>query len=211
MVDYVYMLADECDLRTPTVRVTFAAPGSRGGVTVNLPIQHNSRGHLIKIRQRLARSAAPESATMSKEALVQWIRNHMRTAYYGHGAGCFIVHQAPVPPAVVAPPPAVVAPPPAVVPPQRFDEGVIQRLRPFIVASVATMTEENADVPGMALVGAVAKEEICPISWEPLKRETVCVTSCGHFFKKDALAMWREESNLCPVCRTSLRKIFNLK
>jgi hypothetical protein len=48
---------------------------------------------------------------------------------------------------------------------------------------------------------AVAREEVCPITMDPITLETCAVTSCFHVFERDALAMWHVANNTCPVCK----------
>jgi hypothetical protein len=209
-VDFGYLLGD-CDLRVETKPVVFRGDG--GVVTFNLPLQHNSRGHLIKVVRKVY--PVMLANMMEKGEIIEHLGSYLRTVYNADGGrerftlrALLAVPAIPAIPRVArvamvarvarVAPPAVVAPPP-----QRFDEGVLSRLRPFIAAGVEVATEAS-DVPGLALLGAVVKEEICPISWEPVKNETVCLTNCGHFFKQEALGMWRAESNLCPVCRATI-------
>lgn len=48
---------------------------------------------------------------------------------------------------------------------------------------------------------AVAAEEACPISMEPLQAGAATVTSCFHVFQREALAEWRTHQTSCPVCK----------
>lgn len=52
----------------------------------------------------------------------------------------------------------------------------------------------------------IAKNEICPISMEPLKYETVAGLPCGHLFEKSSLTQALESKGECPVCRKSVSK-----
>lgn len=47
----------------------------------------------------------------------------------------------------------------------------------------------------------VDKKEMCPVAYEPLTLETTSITSCYHFFNKDAIENWFKTKNTCPVCR----------
>lgn len=48
---------------------------------------------------------------------------------------------------------------------------------------------------------AIAAEETCAISMEPLQKGATTVTSCFHAFQREALAVWRAKHTSCPVCK----------
>ena len=56
-------------------------------------------------------------------------------------------------------------------------------------------------VANIVLADAISKNEICPISSEPITKETGTVTSCGHVFCKDSIDHWLSIKNECPVCK----------
>ncbi len=49
--------------------------------------------------------------------------------------------------------------------------------------------------------GALYRKDTCPISFEELSAETVCITPCFHVFEKESLR--RSPGGRCPVCRTA--------
>lgn len=49
------------------------------------------------------------------------------------------------------------------------------------------------------------KKEVCPITMEPLQRDSLHITSCGHAMSKGAAERWLNQKNSCPVCRTALK------
>ena len=53
----------------------------------------------------------------------------------------------------------------------------------------------------MIATDAVEREEVCPITMEPITMETCAVTSCFHVFERDSLAMWHTVHKTCPVCK----------
>jgi hypothetical protein len=57
------------------------------------------------------------------------------------------------------------------------------------------------------LQDAIARNEICPITMEPLMMNAG-LTSCGHLFNKDAILMVIRSSvsPLCPTCRAVIRE-----
>jgi hypothetical protein len=58
------------------------------------------------------------------------------------------------------------------------------------------------------LQDAIARNEICPITMEPLMMNAA-LTSCGHLFNKDALLMAIRlctSHPLCPSCRAPVRE-----
>lgn len=56
-------------------------------------------------------------------------------------------------------------------------------------------------VSNIVLDAAISKNEICPISNEPITRANATVTSCGHVFCKDSINEWFKIKNECPVCK----------
>jgi hypothetical protein len=48
---------------------------------------------------------------------------------------------------------------------------------------------------------AIEKKEECPITMEPLTRDTVAATSCGHLFDREAIGRVLRDSGRCPTCR----------
>jgi hypothetical protein len=227
-VDLAYRLSGYCDLRVDTLRVSYGA-NEHTFVYINLPLEHNSRGHLIKVATRLFPRMAGV-AQKSKEDLIFQIGILMRQTYEESGAANFFV-QPPRPRRVVARPPVVPVAPvvPPVVPPvvapvvpvvpvvapvapvvpvveELFDPGVLDRLRPFIMEAIGT-GGSGRSLRVIAMEGAILKEEKCAISWEPLTKENICVTNCGHFFTVESYCMWRAVSDrTCAVCRSHVRK-----
>jgi hypothetical protein len=45
------------------------------------------------------------------------------------------------------------------------------------------------------------KEEMCPIAMEPMTAENMAITTCFHFFQKEAIETWLSKNNQCPQCR----------
>ena len=240
-VDLAYRLSGYCDLRVDTLRVSYGA-NEHTFVYINLPLEHNSRGHLIKVATRLFPRMAGV-AQKSKEDLIFQIGILMRQTYEESGAANFLVQPprprrvvarppvppvippvapvvAPVVPPVVAPVVPVVAPVVAPVVPvvapvvapvvpvveELFDPGVLDRLRPFIMEAIGK-GGSGRSLRVIAMEGAILKEEKCAISWEPLTKENICVTNCGHFFTVESYCMWRAVSDrTCAVCRSHVRK-----
>jgi hypothetical protein len=56
------------------------------------------------------------------------------------------------------------------------------------------------------ITSLTSKQEICPITFEPLIRETTCITPCGHAMNIDAANHWLSTKPICPVCRESCTK-----
>jgi hypothetical protein len=50
---------------------------------------------------------------------------------------------------------------------------------------------------------AIELQETCPISLEPLTKDNIAVTVCGHRFSGPALTKALETHDRCPVCRHS--------
>ncbi len=49
---------------------------------------------------------------------------------------------------------------------------------------------------------ALAAEEMCPISMEPLEKGKTAATSCFHLFHREAIAEWLKTHAECPVCKS---------
>ncbi|KAG5669192.1 hypothetical protein PVAND_017085 [Polypedilum vanderplanki] len=50
----------------------------------------------------------------------------------------------------------------------------------------------------------------CSICSHYLLAEQACSLSCGHVFHKSCIIRYRRESNLCPQCRSSIKKTTDL-
>jgi hypothetical protein len=50
----------------------------------------------------------------------------------------------------------------------------------------------------------IAKHEVCPISLEPLEKETTLVAPCGHAISHHAVIHWIRGAHSCPVCRAEV-------
>lgn len=48
---------------------------------------------------------------------------------------------------------------------------------------------------------AIAGEQVCPITMDPLSEGAATVTTCFHVFNRDALKEWRTRTATCPVCK----------
>jgi len=48
---------------------------------------------------------------------------------------------------------------------------------------------------------AISKKQDCPITMEPITKESATVTSCYHVFDQDAIASWLTTHSTCPVCK----------
>jgi len=47
------------------------------------------------------------------------------------------------------------------------------------------------------------KKEVCPITMEPLERDTLYITDCGHAMNRGAAERWITQKKSCPVCRVA--------
>ena len=56
-------------------------------------------------------------------------------------------------------------------------------------------------VANIVLADAISKNEVCPISSDPITMENGSVTSCGHVFCKNSINQWFSIKNECPVCK----------
>lgn len=60
-----------------------------------------------------------------------------------------------------------------------------------IPMSIAKLIIENTEMDN----------NICPITLDPIKKESCSITSCFHVFNKDAIAIWLSSNDTCPVCK----------
>ena len=51
---------------------------------------------------------------------------------------------------------------------------------------------------------AIEKNTACPITLEPLTKDTVAYTVCGHLFQREAINMAVRGAGKCPTCRAVL-------
>jgi hypothetical protein len=74
---------------------------------------------------------------------------------------------------------------------------------PVLAPVKAVRKSLPAHVANIVLSDAISKNEVCPISSEPITKETGTVTSCGHVFCKESIDQWLSIKNECPVCKQS--------
>ena len=67
-----------------------------------------------------------------------------------------------------------------------------------VAAAVATYPPHIIDA---VLDHAETTKKICPITMEPIQKQTATLTRCGHIFQKAALTAWLKTKTSCPECR----------
>ncbi len=81
--------------------------------------------------------------------------------------------------------------------------------RPIIHNRIVEIPKKPKEIPDeiprfvaeALLEKAIASEESCTITMEPLEKEKTAATSCYHLFHRDALQEWRKTHTDCPVCK----------
>lgn len=68
-------------------------------------------------------------------------------------------------------------------------------------AATPTIPTLPGYVTSLLLEDAISKKQDCPITMEPITKETSAVTSCYHVFDRDAIASWLVTHTTCPVCK----------
>jgi hypothetical protein len=58
----------------------------------------------------------------------------------------------------------------------------------------------------LVLDAAISKGDACPITMEPLTRESVVMTPCGHLFEREAIEHSLGCKAECPNCRSAVRR-----
>lgn len=56
-------------------------------------------------------------------------------------------------------------------------------------------------VAELLIKDAVKREELCPITMEPITLETTAITSCFHMFERNGIQTWLLTKSECPVCK----------
>jgi hypothetical protein len=59
-------------------------------------------------------------------------------------------------------------------------------------------------VKTLLIDNAISKEECCPITMEPISKETASVTTCFHVFETSSIETWlndEKNNSKCPVCK----------
>lgn len=68
--------------------------------------------------------------------------------------------------------------------------------------------KSNITVPRHVVRGfmehEIGKREACPITMDPLTKQTIAYTVCGHLFDREAISMAIRDSGKCPTCRAKL-------
>jgi hypothetical protein len=90
-----------------------------------------------------------------------------------------------------APSPVPAPVPPTPVPPTPVPQPIQSRIPQFVFQAYVTAAAE--------------KKEECPITLEPITKETVGAAPCGHLFNKEALKKELERSGRCPTCRAAAK------
>ena len=60
-------------------------------------------------------------------------------------------------------------------------------------------------IADLVLAKAEADGQTCPITMEPIRRNTASITSCGHIFQTEAIREWLQTRYTCPDCRQPCR------
>lgn len=64
-----------------------------------------------------------------------------------------------------------------------------------------TIPSFPAFVVNLLLEEAISKKQDCPITMEPITKESAAVTSCYHIFDRDSITSWLKSNKTCPVCK----------
>jgi hypothetical protein len=78
---------------------------------------------------------------------------------------------------------------------------VTPSVAPPLAQPVAQLTKIPQHIFRCFVDSAIEKNDICPITMEPLARDTVASTPCGHLFNCEAIKMSLQVSKRCPTCR----------
>jgi len=53
----------------------------------------------------------------------------------------------------------------------------------------------------LVLKNAIEEKKVCPITLDPITRESICIAPCYHCFTKEAIETWILTNRTCPECR----------
>jgi NACalpha-BTF3-like transcription factor len=53
--------------------------------------------------------------------------------------------------------------------------------------------------------------EVCSICFESLEDDKIHTTKCSHSYHKECLEKWLNRNNTCPICRTKIKEIDNIR
>ena len=67
--------------------------------------------------------------------------------------------------------------------------------------STALPTQLCKRIRDIIVADIISKGDECSITMEPLTAENLAITSCFHFFEKDAINKWISDNHTCPQCR----------
>lgn len=79
----------------------------------------------------------------------------------------------------------------------------VQQLPIAVLHRVRTPKEIPQRIAWILAEDASKKEDLCPITLEPISPLTAAVTSCFHVFDANAIASWFQTHSECPVCKTN--------
>lgn len=84
---------------------------------------------------------------------------------------------------------------------RRIEERISAATTTTPTASAISSTKMPQHVVNIQLETLFAKNEVCPITMEPLTKEGACLTPCGHGVGFSAAEHWIQGAHSCPVCR----------
>ena len=85
-------------------------------------------------------------------------------------------------------------------PPFRF-----YTVAPMPSAPSAPLPQLSSHVAATIIAHAISTGAVCPITMEPIQKETATTTPCGHVFNTAALRRWLRTHDTCPECRAPQR------
>jgi hypothetical protein len=90
-------------------------------------------------------------------------------------------------------------PPITLIPPRRRPSIVTDN----IITPITPIVSMPQHIVNAYIDTLIQRNEACPISMNPLTRETACLTPCGHVASHHEATRWIQDAHSCPVCRSS--------
>lgn len=84
---------------------------------------------------------------------------------------------------------------------QPLAQPLAQPVAPPLAQPVAQLGKIPQHIFRCFVDSAIEKNDACPITMDPIARDTVACTPCGHLFNGDAIKMALQVSKRCPTCR----------
>lgn len=95
---------------------------------------------------------------------------------------------------------------------QKFD--IVKKFIDAFRSYYEIYNDETADI----IKDELDKLNGCEAYFDPALECSIClcdstnrITNCGHYFHSECIRLWKEQNNTCPICRTDISQLSNVK